>query len=168
MKSGLSYDRYLLLFFQQSLSVVLRTDTNKVAKAATRKYRILTVNTSHRNRLSTDIDCAFYFHRATPRKRRTNGWFLFHNNAPTHRLVLVKYFLTKSIVTTLEHPLYSPDMDTLDFYLLPWLKGRHICAATEIIKNATEELKSLSQNGFQECFQQLYSRWQKCIVARGD
>jgi hypothetical protein len=26
----------------------------------------------------------------------------------------------------------------------------------------------LSLNGFQECFQHLYSRWQKCIVVQGD
>jgi hypothetical protein len=36
------------------------------------------------------------------------------------------------------------------------------------IKNATVELKRLSQNGLQECFQHLNSRWQKRIVARGD
>jgi hypothetical protein len=36
------------------------------------------------------------------------------------------------------------------------------------IKNAKKELKRLSQNGFQECFQQIYSRWQKCIAAQGD
>jgi len=34
--------------------------------------------------------------------------------------------------------------------------------------NATEELKRLPQNGFQECFQHLYSRWQKFIVAQGE
>jgi len=27
------------------------------------------------------------------------------------------------------------------------------------IKNATEELKRISQNGFQVCFQHLYDRW---------
>jgi len=31
-----------------------------------------------------------------------------------------------------------------------------------------EELKGLPQNGFQEGFQQLYSHWQKCIVAQDD
>ena len=31
--------------------------------------------------------------------------------------------------------------------------------------NATEELKRISRNCFQERFQQVYSRWQKCIVA---
>jgi len=40
--------------------------------------------------------------------------------------------------------------------------------ATGVIKNATEELKRLSQNGFQEWFQHPYSRWQKCIFAQGD
>ena len=47
------------------------------------------------------------------------------------------------------------------------LKGRHTCVATNIIKNLTEQLKRLSQNGFQECFHYLYSRWQKCTVAKG-
>jgi hypothetical protein len=48
------------------------------------------------------------------------------------------------------------------------MKGRRFCDATDIIKNTTEELKRLSQNGFQECFQHNYSRWQKCVVAKGD
>jgi hypothetical protein len=42
------------------------------------------------------------------------------------------------------------------------------CDVTDIIKNATEELKKLSQNGCQQCFQYLYSRWQKFIFAQGD
>jgi hypothetical protein len=48
------------------------------------------------------------------------------------------------------------------------LGGRRFCDATDIIKNAKEELKMLSQNGFQECFHHLYSRFQKCTVAQGD
>jgi hypothetical protein len=46
--------------------------------------------------------------------------------------------------------------------------GGHFCDATDIIKNATEKLKRLSHNGFQECFQHLYSRWQKCMFAAAD
>jgi histone-lysine N-methyltransferase SETMAR len=98
--------------------------------------------------------------------------FLLHDNAPAHRSVLVKDFIAKNIVTTLEHPPYSPDMAAADFYLfsrlISALKEGRFCDYTIIIKNATEELKRLSQNGFQACFQQLYSRWQKCIVAQGD
>jgi hypothetical protein len=47
------------------------------------------------------------------------------------------------------------------------LKGRRFCDDTETIKNATEKLKRLSQNGFQESFQHLYNRWQECILALG-
>ena len=68
------------------------------------------------------------------------------------------------------HSPYSPDLDPVDFYLFPplkWaLKGRRFCDATDIIKNAKEELQSLAQNGFQEFFQRFYIRCQKCTVAQ--
>jgi len=63
-------------------------------------------------------------------------------------------------------------LSSADFYLFLQLKsavkGWGFCDATDIMKNLTEELKRLSQNGFQECFQHLYSRWQKCIIAQGN
>ena len=75
-------------------------------------------------------------------------------------------------MTTLEHPPYSLDLASANSYLFPQLesvlKGQPVYFATEITRNATEELKRLSQNGVQECFQQLYSCWQKCVVAQGD
>jgi hypothetical protein len=81
----------------------------------------------------------------------------------------VKDFLTKNNVTTLEHSSYSSHLAPADFYLFPGLKsslkGRRFCYATDIIKNATKELKRLLQNGLQEYFLHLYSRWEKCIVA---
>ena len=102
-----------------------------------------------------------------PEKWRTNSWFLPHDNAPAHRSYLVKDILAKNNVTTLEHPPYSHDLTEADFYPFPQLKsalkGRRICDATDIIKNATVELKRLSPNGFHECFQQIYSRWKKSV-----
>jgi transposase len=45
----------------------------------------------------------------------------------------------------MEHPPCSPDLAPADYCLLPQLKSglkkRHFCYATDIIKNATEELK---------------------------
>jgi hypothetical protein len=41
------------------------------------------------------------------RKWKTNGWYLLHDNAPAHRSVLVKDFLAKNNVTTLQHSPYS-------------------------------------------------------------
>ena len=105
-----------------------------------------------------------------PGKGRTNSWFLLHDNAPAHRSVLVQDFLAKKNVTSMDHPPYSPDLAAVDVYLFPRLtsamKERRFFYATDIINNAMEVLKRLSQNGFQECFQHLYSRWQTCIVAR--
>jgi hypothetical protein len=109
--------------------------------------------------------------RNSPPKWRTNGWFLLHDNAPVHRSVLVKdFFLAKKNATTLEHLPYSCDLIRMIFTFPSTeitIEGRHFCAAADVIKNATEELKRLSQNGFQECFQHLYSPWLKCIVAHG-
>jgi transposase len=88
----------------------------------------------------------------TPKKWSTNSWFLFHHNAPAHRQVLIKDFLAKNNVTTLEDPPYYPDLAPADFYLFsrlkPALKRWCFCDTIDIIKNATEGLKRLSQNGF--------------------
>jgi transposase len=100
--------------------------------------------------------------RKRPEKWRANSWLVLPDNAPTHRSSLVMEVLAKSNVATLEHPSYSPDLTPGDFYLFPRLKlalnGRSFCDATDVIKNATEELKRLLQNDFQGCSQHLYSR----------
>jgi hypothetical protein len=84
----------------------------------------------------------------------------------------VKDFLAKNNVTTLAHSPYPPDLAPPNFYLLILLKsalmGRRYCDHTGIIKNTMEEPKRRAQNGFQESFQQLYSSWQKRIVAKGE
>jgi hypothetical protein len=51
------------------------------------------------------------------------------------------------------------DNNTTDIYVFAGIKSAlrsGFCEATDI-KNATDELKRLTQNGFQECFQHLYS-----------
>jgi len=105
-----------------------------------------------------------------PEKWITNSWFLLlHANVPPHRSVLVKDLLTKNNVTkSIPHTLQT--WLHLSFYMFSRLKRvlkrRRFCEAIDINKNATEELKRLVQNGFKECFQHLYSRWQKCSVAQ--
>jgi hypothetical protein len=95
--------------------------------------------------------------RKPPEKRRTNSWFLLHENAPAHRSVLVKDFLANNNVTTLEHTQHSPDLIPADLYQFPRFKstmmGRRFCDVTDIIKNEAEELKRFSQTGFQERMQ---------------
>jgi hypothetical protein len=85
---------------------------------------------------------------------------------------LVKDFLAKNDLTTLQHPTYTPGRAAADLHMFSRLKsalkGQRLCDVTDIIKNATEELKRLPQYGFQECYQRLYRRQQKCLVAQGD
>ena len=69
--------------------------------------------------------------RKRPEKWRTNRWVFLQDNAPAHQSALVKNFLTKNNVTTLEHHPYSLDLAAADLYLLPRLKsalkGRCLC-----------------------------------------
>jgi len=111
---------------------------------------------------------------ATRRKRsekwRTNRLFLLHDNAPAHRSGYIKDFLEKNNVKTLEDLPHSPALPTAHFYMFhrkkSALKGRDFCDVTDIIKNATEELKRLSKYDFQECSPYFHSRLQKCIFAQ--
>ena len=51
---------------------------------------------------------------------------------------------------------YCPNLAVADNYLFPLLKStlkRRYLDVTDFIKNSIEELKRLSQNDFQECFQ---------------
>ncbi|GBL90722.1 hypothetical protein AVEN_219377-1 [Araneus ventricosus] len=52
----------------------------------------------------------------------TNDWFLLDDNAPPHRALIVKKYLARHSITTLEHHPYSPDLAPADFYLFPRLK----------------------------------------------
>jgi hypothetical protein len=94
--------------------------------------------------------------RKRPEKWRTNSWFLLHDNSPAHWSVLVKVFSAKFNVATVEHPSYSPDLLPADFHLFSPLKSalnrRRFCYSNEIINNAMERLKRLSQNDVQKCF----------------
>jgi hypothetical protein len=89
-------------------------------------------------------------------KWRTKSRFLLHGNALVHRSVLVKDFLAKNDVTTLELPHTLPTWlqlsCTCSFDWNQRLRDGAFFYATDIIKNATEELKRRSQNGFQEFF----------------
>jgi hypothetical protein len=81
-----------------------------------------------------------------PLKPKTNSWFPLHDNAPTHRRVLIKDFLANGQCDGNEASFIQYDLDPADFYLFPKmksaLKGRRFCNVTDVLKNATKELKS--------------------------
>ena len=106
--------------------------------------------------------------RKTLEKWRNNSFFRLHDNNAAQHSGLFKDFLTRNNVQY--YSISHPDLAAPDFYLFLGLEisidGMALCDATNITKNATEELKR--HNGVQECFQRLYSCWRKCVFAQGD
>jgi len=86
-----------------------------------------------------------------------NSWILHHDNAPAHAALSVREFLVTKQITVLEHPAYSPDLASSDFFLFPKvkeiLKGRHFDDIDDIRINTTAALKDIPQNQFQNCFE---------------
>ena len=66
------------------------------------------------------------------------------DNATTHKAASFGQFLTPKNVTTLYHPLYSPDLSPTDYFLFPnlkmKLKGLHFVDVAEIQGAVTDEL----------------------------
>jgi histone-lysine N-methyltransferase SETMAR len=97
---------------------------------------------------------------------------LHHDNAPARSAFQVKEFLAKKNITVVEHPHYSPDLASSDFFLFPWiknaLKGEHFDETDEIKSNTAIALNEISENDFQACFQSWKTRMQRCVLAEGD
>jgi transposase len=72
-----------------------------------------------------------------------------HDNVATHKVASVCQFLTPKNVTTLYHPLYSPDLSLPDYFLFPKLKiklkGLHFVDVAEIQEAVTDELKKVQK-----------------------
>ena len=48
-----------------------------------------------------------------------NSWILHHENAPAHTALSVREFLPTKQIAVLEHPVYSPDLESNDFFSYP-------------------------------------------------
>jgi len=81
-----------------------------------------------------------------------------------------EFFATKQI-TVLEHPAYSLDLASNDFFLFPKikeiLKGRDFDDIDDIRSNTMAALKAIPQNQLQNCFEGWTRRWHRCIASQG-
>lgn len=112
---------------------------------------------------------------AIRRKRRQlwqdGNWCLQHDNAPAHRSLVVVDYFAKHQITVLPHPPYSPDLAPNDFALYPAIKkaikGHRYGDLDEVEQATSTELRRLQQAFFQNTFNSLQQRWQKCIDHEG-
>jgi transposase len=88
---------------------------------------------------------------------KNGDWSLHHDNAPAHPSLIVREFLTKSNMTTVLHPAYSPDLAPCDFYMFHKiklrLKGRRFLSIEEIQAELQQVLNTLTPPYFNKCFQ---------------
>jgi hypothetical protein len=76
-----------------------------------------------------------------------NSWILHHDTAPAHKALSPKQFLAQKSFTEMEHPPYSHDLVTKDFWMLPEIKptlrGRRFQDTEHIQRNVTTTLKAV-------------------------
>jgi hypothetical protein len=80
--------------------------------------------------------------------------------------------LAKKSIRKLDHPPYSPDLDTCDFWLFPKLKtalkGHRFSDIADIQGHAMTILQSIPEEEFQKCFEQWKHQLTECISVQGD
>jgi len=109
--------------------------------------------------------------RVRPEYTAPRSWILLHDNAPVHRAVAVQEFLARKQVCVLNHPPYSPDLSTCDYFLFPKLKiplkGRLFEDVQDIKRAVTSSLRAIPQEDVQRSFHSLLDLSTRCIDAEG-
>jgi hypothetical protein len=62
--------------------------------------------------------------RKRPELWQSGEWWLHHDNAPAHKALSVKQFLTKNSMIQVLNPPYSPDLALCDFFIIPQNKKK--------------------------------------------
>ncbi|GFW58806.1 hypothetical protein TNCV_4046451 [Trichonephila clavipes] len=100
------------------------------------------------------------------------SWFFVYDNARPHTANIVNQFSTKKGSGEIEHPLFSTDLNPPDLFRFPQLqlalKGKRFNDISDIQRNVTRLLNSISKEDFLQSFQDMYSNSQCCIIMGGD
>jgi hypothetical protein len=64
--------------------------------------------------------------RVRPELWAEKNWILRHDSAPLHSALTVPEFFTKNDMITMDHPSYSPDLASCDFFFCS-LKWNRLC-----------------------------------------
>ncbi|KMQ87532.1 mariner mos1 transposase [Lasius niger] len=109
--------------------------------------------------------------RKRPDLWKDNSWILHHDNAPSHKAIIVQEFLAKNTTNVIDQAPYSPDMAPCDFFLFPKLKlplrGRRFESIDAIKENSQKVLKLIPQSAYEKCMEDWVNRWHSCIALDG-
>ncbi|GFS85165.1 hypothetical protein TNCV_4223061 [Trichonephila clavipes] len=86
-----------------------------------------------------------------------------------HTLIPPRTDFPAKTQTFLSHPPYSSDLSPCSLFpeKARRLQGHRFQSADEVKSASQAELKDMSKNGFKKCFEDLYKRWQRRVVAQG-
>ena len=109
--------------------------------------------------------------RVQPQYKAQGSWSLLHDNAPAHKCIAMRNFRASKSVQVFDHPAYSPDLSSCDYFLFPKLKMQlkrlRFDIISEIQKVSTEALTTITKKEYKRCFQKLYDRSKDCISSKG-
>ena len=108
------------------------------------------------------------FNRKRPALFKSDQWHFHQDNVPVYNSILVTDYLTKMGIKTVPQPPYSPDLAPCDFCLFPMLKGCRYERIEEMKEAVMKVVDTLTQEDFDETFQKLSEKYNKCIAAGGD
>jgi hypothetical protein len=99
-----------------------------------------------------------------------HSWALHHYNARAHASLVVRQFWVSTNTAVILHPLYSPDRILCNYsYSRIWnWSWRGDFDSIEEIQTESQDVMTLTQNDYQQCFRLWKSRWDRCINAEGD
>ena len=123
--------------------------------------------------LNTDYYCNFVQEaRRRRRKSRVCDFYYFADNAPIHTSNQSATAVASLGLTVLLHPPYSPDLAPSDFYLFRHLKehlrGHRFLSKEDVKASVTEFLDKKPPNFFKSAFEDLETRWKKCVEKDGN
>lgn len=95
-----------------------------------------------------------------------------HDNAPTHRGILMENYYNKSGVQRVIHPHYSADLAPNNLWLIRKLKcameNMHIKGERRLYLETVKTLKSLPDTEYTRCFDVWVDKMRTCVANGGD
>ena len=96
---------------------------------------------------------------------------LLHDNAPVHKSNIVQAAIRQAGFVELNHPAYSPDIASTDYYLFSnlkkFLRGKSFGFSDEAIQAVEDYLDDLDSNFFSQGIESLCDRCQGVVASQG-
>lgn len=125
------------------------------------------------NKAATGLNYKLQLSKVVKKIRGNNSNIIIHDdNAPIHCSNVVSKFYTKSGVTRLPNPRYSPDLAPCDFWLIRKLKrsmdDKYHSGERKLYLESLKILKSIPAHEYARCFDVWREKMEECIKRKGE